>query len=78
MAPIMCIGASFLAYQKSQLSQLVFCISCPLCALFLVIIMYLSVPLFKAMQKKTVNINLVFRVGLTGVRVIRAFRQEVL
>ena len=38
--------------------------------------MYFAVPLFKAMQKKTDNINLVFREGLTGVRVIRAFRQD--
>ena len=82
MAPIMLIGASFLAYQKSHKIDLshtltmVFLISLPLLALFLVIIMYFAVPLFKAMQKKTDNINLVFREGLTGVRVIRAFRQD--
>lgn len=76
MAPIMLIGASFLAYQKSHTLTMVFLISLPLLALFLVIIMYFAVPLFKAMQKKTDNINLVFREGLTGVRVIRAFRQD--
>ena len=36
-------------------------------------IMFLAVPLFKSMQKKTDRLNLVFREGLTGVRVIRAF-----
>ena len=36
-------------------------------------IMYFAVPLFKSMQKKTDRLNLVFREGLTGVRVIRAF-----
>ncbi len=35
--------------------------------------MYFAVPLFKSMQKKTDRLNLVFREGLTGVRVIRAF-----
>ncbi|MCE2138617.1 ABC transporter ATP-binding protein, partial [Streptococcus thermophilus] len=30
----------------------------------------------RAMQTKTDRINLVFREGLTGVRVIRAFRQD--
>lgn len=35
-----------------------------------------AVPLFQAMQTKTDRINRVFREGLTGVRVIRAFRQD--
>lgn len=35
-----------------------------------------AVPLFKSIQKKVDRINLIFREGLTGVRVIRAFRQE--
>ena len=39
-------------------------------------VMYFAVPLFKSIQKKTDRINLIFREGLTGVRVIRAFRQE--
>lgn len=38
--------------------------------------MYFAVPLFKSIQKKTDRINLIFREGLTGVRVIRAFREE--
>ncbi|APT19054.1 hypothetical protein FC62_GL000367 [Amylolactobacillus amylotrophicus DSM 20534] len=29
-------------------------------------------PLFKSLQKKTDNLNLIFREGLTGVRVIRS------
>lgn len=35
-----------------------------------------AVPLFKSIQKKVDRINLIFREGLTSVRVIRAFRQE--
>ncbi|NVY95628.1 ABC transporter ATP-binding protein [Lactobacillus sp. DCY120] len=76
MAPIMMIGASLMAYQKNaQLTQ-VFLIVIPILAIVLGIIMYWAVPLFKAMQQKTDRLNLIFREGLTGVRVIRAFRQD--
>ncbi|MCX2455423.1 ABC transporter ATP-binding protein [Lacticaseibacillus nasuensis] len=76
MAPIMLIGASFLAYQKNHTLTLVFLIVLPIMAIFMGAVMYFAVPLFRAMQQKTDNINLVFREGLTGVRVIRAFRQD--
>ncbi|MFD1399530.1 ABC transporter ATP-binding protein [Lacticaseibacillus suilingensis] len=76
MAPIMLVGASFLAYQKNHTLTLIFVVVLPIMALFIGIIMKFAVPLFRAMQQKTDNINLVFREGLTGVRVIRAFRQD--
>ncbi len=76
MAPIMLIGASFLAYQKDAQLTSIFLVVLPIMALFIGGEMYLAVPLFKAMQKKTDRINLVFREGLTGVRVIRAFRRD--
>ncbi|MGZ1290819.1 hypothetical protein ACXO7B_06275 [Lactobacillus delbrueckii subsp. bulgaricus] len=38
--------------------------------------MHFAMPLFKSIQQKTDRINLIFREGLTGVRVIRAFRQD--
>ncbi|KRM72964.1 ABC transporter ATP-binding protein [Lacticaseibacillus brantae] len=76
MAPIMLVGAAFLAYQKNHTLTGVFLIALPILAVFIGLIMYFAVPLFKAMQQKTDNINLVFREGLTGVRVIRAFRQD--
>ena len=38
--------------------------------------MYFAVPLFKSLQGKIDQINLTFREGLTGVRVIRVFRQD--
>lgn len=37
--------------------------------------MYFAIPLFKTLQEKTDKLNLVFREGLTGVRVIRAFNK---
>lgn len=76
MAPIMLIGASFLAYQKDAQLTSIFLVVLPIMALFIGGVMYFAVPLFKTMQKKTDRINLVFREGLTGVRVIRAFRRD--
>lgn len=76
MAPIMLIGASFLAYQKNHTLTLIFLVVLPIMAIFIGIVMKFAVPLFRGMQQKTDNINLVFREGLTGVRVIRAFRQD--
>ncbi|AVK60830.1 multidrug ABC transporter ATP-binding protein [Lactobacillus sp. CBA3605] len=76
MAPIMLIGASFLAYTKSHELTWIFVVSIPVLILFIGLIMMFAIPLFRAMQTKTDRINLVFREGLTGVRVIRAFRQD--
>lgn len=76
MAPIMMIGASFMAYQKNQQLTKIFVFVLPILIIVIGITMYFAVPLFKAMQKKIDRLNLVFREGLTGVRVIRAFRQD--
>ncbi|MQS97877.1 ABC transporter ATP-binding protein [Companilactobacillus halodurans] len=76
MAPIMLIGASFMAYQKNAEMTKIFLISIPILVIVVALVMFFAVPLFKAMQKKTDRLNLVFREGLTGVRVIRAFRQD--
>ena len=76
MAPIMLVGASFLAYTKSHELTWIFVVSIPVLLIFIGLIMWGAIPLFRAMQTKTDRINLVFREGLTGVRVIRAFRQD--
>ncbi|GAA3016280.1 ABC transporter ATP-binding protein [Tetragenococcus solitarius] len=75
-APIMLLGASFLAYQKDAQLTKVFFVVIPLVIIAVGGIMYFAVPLFRSMQKKTDRINLVFREELTGVRVIRAFNKE--
>ncbi|WP_137601167.1 ABC transporter ATP-binding protein [Paucilactobacillus nenjiangensis] len=75
-APIMLIAAGVLAYNREAKLTTVFLVSLPLLAVSVLIIMYFVVPLFKSIQKKTDRINLVFREGLTGVRVIRAFNQD--
>lgn len=76
MAPIMLVGAGVLAYVKSPQLTMVFLVALPVLALFTGLVMYFAVPLFKSLQKKIDRINLVFREGLTGVRVIRAFNQD--
>ncbi len=72
-APITLIGASILAYQKDHQLTKIFLVVIPVMIILIGGIMYFAVPLFKSMQKKTDRLNLVFREGLTGVRVICAF-----
>lgn len=75
-SPIMLVAACVLAYVREPRLTRVFLVSLPVLAVVVVAVMYFAVPLFKSIQKKTDRINLIFREGLTGVRVIRAFREE--
>ncbi len=75
-SPVMLVGAGFMAYSKQPALTAVFLVSLPVLAVFVGIVMYFAVPLFQSMQKKIDRINLVFREGLTGVRVIRAFNRD--
>lgn len=76
MAPITMLGASFMAYQKNPQLTKIFLVVLPILALVIGITLYFAVPLFEAMQRKIDRLNLIFREGLTGVRVIRAFRRD--
>ncbi|MCC7666009.1 ABC transporter ATP-binding protein [Liquorilactobacillus satsumensis] len=75
-APIMLVGAGIMAFISERKLTVVFLVSIPVLMIAIVSIMYFAVPLFKSLQKRIDGINLVFREGLTGVRVIRAFRQD--
>lgn len=75
-SPVMLVAACVLAYVREPQLTKVFFISLPILAIIVMAVMYFAVPLFKSIQKKNDRINLIFREGLTGVRVIRAFRQE--
>ena len=77
MAPIMLLGASILAYQKSHILCWIFVIVLPLVIFLATIIFHFSRPLFSLMQSKLDKINLIFREGITGVRVIRAFNRDI-
>lgn len=76
MAPIMLVGAGMLAYSREPKLAQIFIYVIPVLVVFIGFIMYFSVPYFKSLQKKTDHLNLVFREGLTGVRVIRAFNRN--
>ncbi|MGX6978542.1 ABC transporter ATP-binding protein [Vagococcus elongatus] len=75
-APITLLGASFLAYQKDAELTKIFLFVLPILIVFIAIILFFAVPLFSSLQKKTDKLNLVFREGLTGIRVIRAFNRS--
>lgn len=74
-APITLIGASFLAYTRDPGLTRIFLYIIPSLLIVVGVVMYFAIPLFKTLQEKTDNLNLVFREGLTGVRVIRAFNK---
>jgi len=76
MAPIMLVGAGALAYSREPKLAQIFMYVIPVLVIFIGFIMYFSVPYFKVLQKKTDQLNLVFREGLTGIRVIRAFNRN--
>lgn len=74
-APIMCIGGIIMALTKDPgLSWLIVAATVFMSLAILVIAMK-ALPLFKSLQKKIDNVNLVLREGLTGIRVIRAFNK---
>lgn len=75
-APIMGIGAAVLSYTQNPDLARIFFVSVPVLILLLFLIMRAAIPLFKLIQSKTDRLNLIFREGLTGVRVIRAFNKN--
>ncbi|NTW04773.1 MAG: ABC transporter ATP-binding protein [Peptococcaceae bacterium] len=74
-APITCIGGIALAVAKDAKLSGIFAIILPLLTIVLFLIAKKGIPLFNAMQIKTDTLNRIFREGLTGVKVIRAFDQ---
>lgn len=75
-APIMGIGAAILSYTQNPDLARIFFVSVPVLIVFVFLIMRAAIPLFKLIQSKTDRLNLIFREGLTGVRVIRAFNKS--
>jgi ATP-binding cassette subfamily B protein len=75
-SPIMLVGACVMAYSREPRLTRVLAISLPVLIIAVVVVMYFAMPYFRVMQQKVDNINRVFREGLTGVRVIRAFNKD--
>jgi len=74
-APLMAIGGVIMAVNKDSKLSLILIVVVIVIASVIAIIASISMPLFKAMQLKLDNLNLVLRERLTGIRVIRAFNK---
>ena len=74
--PLRIFLAAFLAFTREPKLSLIFIVIIPLLILFIVLILRKVTPLFRILQVKTDQLNRVFREGLTGIRVIRAFGKE--
>lgn len=76
MSPIMLVGAAFMALQKSfDLSIIVF-MAIPVLIVMALVVMRVAMPLLRSLQARIDTLNRVTREGLTGIRVVRAYRRE--
>lgn len=72
-SPLMCIGGVFMAISTNPGLSWVIVVSLACLLLVILITAGKAIPIFKSMQKKVDNINLLTRENLTGLRVIKAF-----
>jgi ATP-binding cassette, subfamily B, multidrug efflux pump len=75
-APIMLVGGIIMAVLMDAKLSLVIILTMPVLVGAILLILYKGIPLFKTVQKKLDQLNLVLRENLTGIRVIRAFNRE--
>ncbi len=76
MSPVMLIGACIMAFMKNaQISAIIF-IAMPVLIALIVIMIRFTMPLLRSLQRRIDNLNRITREGLTGVRVVRAYRRE--
>jgi ATP-binding cassette subfamily B protein len=75
-APLTCIGGIIMALHEDKPLTWIFLVVIPLITVIIGIVLKQGMPLFKLMQVKLDNLNLVLREGLTGIRVIRAFNRN--
>jgi len=77
-APITFVGALIFTFKVNlELSYVLLC-TIPILLVFIAIIGIRVLPMFKVMQKQTDNLTLVTRESITGVRVIKAFDNDIL
>jgi len=74
-APIMAAGGIIMALQKDTGLSWLIVAAVAMMSLFVLLVAWKAVPLFKSLQKKIDRVNLVMRESLTGMRVIRAFNK---
>ncbi len=76
LAPLYLVGGVVMAYWLSPSLSTVFIIVVPIVMLAAIGISMYANPLYAKMQKTIDRLNLIFREGLNGVKVIRAFGKE--
>lgn len=74
--PMRILFAAVLAYLREPQLTFIFLIIVPILIILMTLILRKVSPLFRSLQVKTDRINRIFREGLTGIRVIRAFQRE--
>ncbi|MGA0097724.1 MAG: ABC transporter ATP-binding protein [Bacilli bacterium] len=75
--PVTLVTAITLTLGTNPLLVFVFAVSVPIIFIAIAITFKIASPLFEKVQKKIDQLTLVLRENLTGVRVVRAFNQEV-
>lgn len=76
LSPAYMIGGIYLTYRLNPALTVPFLVIIPFMAIAAVVIYRFATPLYTRMQRLLDRLNLLFREGITGVRVIRAFCQE--
>lgn len=75
-SPFIVIGAMLMAFTINVKAALIFVVTIPLLTMVVFGIMFISIPLYKKVQKRLDGVLKVTRENLIGVRVIRAFQRE--
>ena len=75
-SPFIVFGAMIMAFTVDVKSALVFLGVIPLLSVVVFGIMYITMPMYKQVQKRLDEVLLLTRENLTGIRVIRAFHKE--
>lgn len=75
-SPFIVFGAMLMAFTVDARAALIFVVAVPLLAVVVVLIMRLTMPLYRTIQERLDRLTLQTREALSGARVIRAFGRE--
>ena len=76
-APLLFIGGIIMAVLKDAKLSLILVVILPILIMIILLVAKKGMSLFKSMQIKLDQLNLVLREYLTGIRVVRAFNREI-
>ncbi len=76
MSPIMFFGGIIMALKKSFALSWIIVVCLPFIVILIAVLLKKGMPLFKTIQGKIDNVNMVVREYLSGIRVIRAFIKD--